>query len=96
MAFKTKVVRDPQANQIIWSEVVKILPSQHPKADQGAYPVGSNLVDLAKQTTQSLGASGAGPVHLRIGDTLFAGPSISADWRYVPDSVVLADQRIVG
>ena len=88
--FKTKVVRDPQANQIILVGGGDPYLASTPKADQAAYPVGGNLADLAKQTAQALGASGAGPVHLRIDDSLFAGPSISADWRpnYVPDSVV--------
>lgn len=61
-----------------------------PRADEQAYPVGSNLVALAKQVVAALAEQGQAGVRLRVDDSLFTGPAVSRDWlpNYVPDSVV--------
>ena len=88
--FKTTVVRGQRPNEIILVGGGDPYLASTSKADQAAYPIGGNLADLAKRTAQAPGLAGSGPIKVRVDDSLFSGPSISADWRpnYVPDSVV--------
>jgi len=60
-------------------------------AEEAEWPAHANLVDLARETAQSLrGDRRRGPVRLRFDDSLFTGPTDNPDWEpdYVPDAIV--------
>lgn len=54
------------------------------------YPPRATVVDLARQTAESLRASQTNRVHLRFDDSMFSGPGVNPHWpaTYIPEMVV--------